>query len=400
MQAALQVEYFPDVWFKDFRFWTNVALLLSLSVIFTIQYVEHWRSRTPNGVVLFFWLFLLISFAVKLRSLISQEMHINHLAYFVTFTVSLGLALLEFVLEWLVPKKLSAYDTLGSEDECPYEHATVFSVLAFSWMTPMMRYGYKHFLTQDDLWNLRKRDATESTVAAFNEAWDKELKKKKPSLWMTMARGFSGPYFRAACFKTLSDILAFVQPQLLRLLISFVKSYSTDNPQPIIRGAAIAISMFAVSVSQTCCLHQYFQRAFETGMRIKSALTAAIYTKSMKLSNEGRAAKSTGDIVNLMAVDTMRLQDLTQYGQQLWSAPFQIVLCMVSLYNLVGLSMFAGVGMMVIMVPINGLIAKIMKTLQKKQMKTKDSRTRLMTEILNNMKSIKLYAWTQAFMAS
>lgn len=325
-------------------------------------------------------------------------MHINHLAYFVTFTVSLGLALLEFVLEWLVPKKLSAYDTLGSEDECPYEHATVFSVLAFSWMTPMMRYGYKHFLTQDDLWNLRKRDATESTVAAFNEAWDKELKKKKPSLWMTMARGFSGPYFRAACFKTLSDILAFVQPQLLRLLISFVKSYSTDNPQPIIRGAAIAISMFAVSVSQTCCLHQYFQRAFETGMRIKSALTAAIYTKSMKLSNEGRAAKSTGDIVNLMAVDTMRLQDLTQYGQQLWSAPFQIVLCMVSLYNLVGLSMFAGVGMMVIMVPINGLIAKIMKTLQKKQMKTKDSRTRLMTEILNNMKSIKLYAWTQAFM--
>ena len=39
-----------------------------------------------------------------------------------------------------------------------------------------------------------------------------------------------------------------------------------------------------------------------------------------------------------------------------------------------------------------------MKTLQKKQMKTKDSRTRLMTEILNNMKSIKLYAWTTAFM--
>jgi ABC-type multidrug transport system fused ATPase/permease subunit len=39
-----------------------------------------------------------------------------------------------------------------------------------------------------------------------------------------------------------------------------------------------------------------------------------------------------------------------------------------------------------------------MKTLQKEQMGNKDSRTRLMTEILNNMKSIKLYAWTTAFM--
>ena len=39
-----------------------------------------------------------------------------------------------------------------------------------------------------------------------------------------------------------------------------------------------------------------------------------------------------------------------------------------------------------------------MKKLQLSQMKYKDSRARLMTEILNNMKSIKLYAWGSAFM--
>lgn len=39
-----------------------------------------------------------------------------------------------------------------------------------------------------------------------------------------------------------------------------------------------------------------------------------------------------------------------------------------------------------------------MKTLQKRQMKNKDSRTRLIAEIINNMKSIKLYAWGSAFM--
>jgi ABC-type transport system involved in cytochrome bd biosynthesis fused ATPase/permease subunit len=60
--------------------------------------------------------------------------------------------------------------------------------------------------------------------------------------------------------------------------------------------------------------------------------------------------------------------------------------------------MFAGVGAMIFMIPINGVVARLMKTLQKRQMKNKDSRTRLIAEIINNMKSIKLYAWGSAFM--
>jgi len=52
---------------------------------------------------------------------------------------------------------------------------------------------------------------------------------------------------------------------------------------------------------------------------------------------------------------------------------------------------------MFVMIPVNGVLARWMKTLQKEQMKNKDSRTKLISEILNNMKSIKLYAWTTAF---
>lgn len=399
-QAAFQIERFDGVWFKDIRFWTTVANLLSLVVIGSIQYMEHWRLRYPHGVVLIYWLFSLIIYGIKLRSLVSQQLFKAHVAYFSVFTASVALAFAELILEWLVPKKVSAYDALGDEDECPLEYADIFSKLTFSWMTPMMKYGYKEYLTQDDLWNLRRSDTTRATTNTFDEEWEYQLeKKKKPSLWMAMINSFGGPYLVGAIIKTVSDCLAFVQPQLLRFLISFVDSYRPGRePQPPIQGAAIALAMFAVSVSQTACLHQYFQRSFETGMRVKAALTAAIYAKSMKLSNEGRASKSTGDIVNHMAVDTQRLQDLAQFGQQLWSAPLQITLCMISLYQLVGVSMFAGVGVMVLMIPINGVIARISKTLQKRQMKNKDARTRLMTEILNNMKSIKLYAWTTAFM--
>ena len=367
---------------------------MSLIVIFGVQYLEHRRSRTPNAVVLFYWLFFLIAFAVKLRSLISQEVHQARPPYFIIFCITVGLALLEFILEWLVSKPPSAYQALDEQRECPVEYADVFSRLTFAWMTPLMKYGHKEYLTEEDLWTLRPDDQAKTTGSEFGHAWAAQLEKKRPSLWLALFRAFGLPYLGGGIFKSVSDILAFVQPQLLRLLISFIDSYRTDSPQPVVYGAAIALSMFAVSAVQTVCLHQYFQRAFETGMRVKSSLATAIYAKSLRLSNEGRATQSTGDIVNYMAIDTERLQDLSQYGQQLWSAPLQIVLCMASLYQLVGASMLAGVAAMLLTMPLNGVVANMMKSLQKQQMTNKDARSRLMAEILNNIKSTALSATT------
>ncbi|KAK3375086.1 ABC transporter type 1, transmembrane domain-containing protein [Podospora didyma] len=400
VQLAIQIINYPGIWFGDFRVYTTIATILSLFVIFAIQWLEHSRLRNANGVVLFYWLFLLIALAVKFRSLISQQIFAKNQPYFITYCVGFGLSIVEFIFEWLWPKKSDAYSALVEDGECPVEYATVFSLLTFSWMTPLMKYGYSQFLTEEDLWGLAKKDTTKSTGGTFQESWTYELEHRKhPSLWVAMFRSFGSPYMLAAVFKIVNDLAQFSQPQLLRLLITFVDSYRDgQEPQPVVKGAAIALAMFAVAFLQTTMIHQYFQLTFVTGMRIKGGLTSAIYRKALKLSNEGRSTKTTGDIVNYMAVDAQRLQDLTQFAQQLWSAPFQIIICMVSLYQLVGWSMLSGIAVMIVMIPINGFIARFMKNLQKQQMKNKDARSRLIAEIINNMKSIKLYAWGAAFM--
>ncbi|CZR41093.1 uncharacterized protein FPRO_10682 [Fusarium proliferatum ET1] len=401
-QLVVQIVYMPHIWYGDFRVLTTFLTILSLFVVFAIQWIEHSRIRYPSGVALFYWLFLLISFGVKLRSLISQQIYDSNLPYFVIYCVGVGLSLVEFLVEWLWPRtsRPSGYEAIEEEEECPVEYANAFSQLAFSWMTPMMQYGYKVYLTEEDLWALAKDDQTKNTGSRFDQAWQYELEHhKSPSLWRVLFKAYGGPYCAAAIFKVANDVAQYIQPQLLRLLISFVKSYEEGNtPQPIVKGAAIALAMFACAVLQTTMVHQYFQLAFVTGMRIKGGLSSAIYRKSLRLSSEGRASKSTGDIVNYMAVDGQRLQDLTQFAQQIWSAPFQIIICMVSLYNLLGWSMMAGVAVMIIMMPIQGFVARIMKNMQKEQMKNKDARSRLINEIINNMKSIKLYAWGSAFM--
>ncbi|KAI2637307.1 metal resistance protein YCF1 [Xylaria nigripes] len=402
VQLVIQIFSFPGIWYGDFRFLTTLVTILSLGIVFAVQWLEHDRSRNANGVVLFYWLLLLIAYTLKLRSLVSQQLYEKNLPYFISYTVGFGLSVLEFLLEWLWPKRDSAYEALIDDEgvECPVAYATIFSRLTFSWMTPMMKFGYKQYLTEEDLWGLSRDATTQTTGDRFEQAWQYELAhRKKPNLWIALFKAYGSPYLGATVYKIINDLSAFTQPQLLRYLISFVGSYEHGKePQPPIKGAAIALAMFLVATLQTIMIHQYFQLAFVTGMHIKSGLTAAIYKKSLKLSNEGRSSKTTGDIVNYMAVDAQRLQDLTQFAQQAWSAPFQIAICMISLYQLVGWSMLSGVGVMLIMIPVNGFIARFMKRLQKHQMNNKDARSRLIAEIVNNMKSIKLYAWSTAFM--
>ena len=50
------------------------------------------------------------------------------------------------------------------------------------------------------------------------------------------------------------------------------------------------------------------------------------------------------------------------------------------------------------MIPLNAVIARTQKRLQKTQMKYKDERSRLINEILNNIKSLKLYGWEQPYL--
>lgn len=52
--------------------------------------------------------------------------------------------------------------------------------------------------------------------------------------------------------------------------------------------------------------------------------------------------------------------------------------------------MFAGLGVMILLIPINGVLANTTKKLQLKQMKYKDKRVKMMNEILSGMKVLKI----------
>ncbi len=98
-----------------------------------------------------------------------------------------------------------------------------------------------------------------------------------------------------------------------------------------------------------------------------------------------------------MSVDSQRIIDFFFTFNFIWSAPLQIVIALILLWQQLGIATLAGMIFMIILVPFNGYLTTRMRNIQILIMKEKDKRVKLMNEILNGIKVLKLYAWENSF---
>ena len=87
-----------------------------------------------------------------------------------------------------------------------------------------------------------------------------------------------------------------------------------------------------------------------------------------------------------MSVDAQRFMDLMPYVQVVWSGPYQIIMSLIFLYYVVGPSIFAGFFLMIVMMPVSAVLASVSRKFQAKMMGNKDSRIKLVNEVLNGIK--------------
>ncbi|KAK7486144.1 hypothetical protein BaRGS_00022610, partial [Batillaria attramentaria] len=213
------------------------------------------------------------------------------------------------------------------------------------------------------------------------------------SLMHVMIRTYCGDVLLSYVCKLCSDVLQYLGPVLLSLLITYTQA--TEDREW--KGYVIAVGMLVVSWSQTVFYHQHYHVAMTTGMRMKTALMAAIYKKALRLSTEGQQAGTVGEVVNMMAVDCQRVQDMMSYTWMVWSIPLQVMLAVYLLWDTLGVSVLAGVGLLVLLVPVNGYLAFRQQKLQKANLHWKDKRIKIMNEIISGIKVLKLYAWETSF---
>uniref|UniRef100_A0A8D2LCP5 ATP binding cassette subfamily C member 3 n=1 Tax=Varanus komodoensis TaxID=61221 RepID=A0A8D2LCP5_VARKO len=413
-----------------------VGITMALAMLL-IQY-ERLHGVQSSGVLLIFWFLCVLCAVGPLRSKIigtfAQVRESAKVDRFrnTTFYIYFALILIELILHCLQEKPPFFSPVNLDPNPCPELTSSFLSRITFWWFTSMAIQGYKKPLEDKDLWSLNADDKSEVVVQRLQKEWDKQThairkqpyskvsytkssshvtnhtgddpeetevllsdntKQKEPSFLKALIRSF-GPYFLiGSFFKLIQDLLSFVNPQLLSMLIGFIKNKSA----PLWWGYLIATLMFFCAVLQTIILHQHFQYCFVTGMRLRTGIVGMIYRKSLVITNTAKRSSTVGEIVNLMSVDAQRFMDLTTFLNMLWSAPLQICLALYFLWQALGPSVLAGVAVMVLLIPFNAVIAMKTRAFQVEQMRYKDARIKLMNEILSGIKVLKLYAWEPSF---
>ncbi|CAB3400919.1 unnamed protein product [Caenorhabditis bovis] len=385
-------DYSNVVLFGDFFQYIGYCLALTLTI------ACRNRGIVTSGVLYLYWLLVVLCGAPEFRYVVS-DLAQSHL-----FMFSWILACLQLFFSSFVDTPSAGY--IG-KNSCPELNSSFLNQLTFNWFTGLAILGNRKPLEREDLWDLNERDKARNLIPSFmanlkpevdgymrkiRQNREHAIPKNYPSILLPIFKTYKYTFFAGAAYKLIFDLMQFIAPELLRQLISFIQ----DRNQPMWVGIAIAATMFISSIVQTMFLHQYFHEMFRLGMNIRSVLTSAVYSKTLNLSNDAKKGKSTGSIVNLMSVDIQRIQDMTTFVMLLWSAPLQVLLSLYFLWKLLGVSVLAGFVILLLMVPFNSWISVQMRNCQMEQMKYKDERIKMMSEILNGMKVLKLYAWEKS----
>ncbi|XP_024127592.1 multidrug resistance-associated protein 1 isoform X3 [Oryzias melastigma] len=412
--------------------------LLGLTMLLATLIVQYERMKgvQSSGVMLIFWLLALLCATVTFRSKILQaqdQPESVSVWRYTTFYIYYTLLLLALILSGLSDQMPLFSQAVKDSNPCPEPGASFLSRITFWWISGMMVSGYKRPLEEKDLWSLNPEDQSHCVVPQLLRRWSAEChkvkrtegkmvyspkqpprgeskedraveeseilivktpkKSREASLLWALCLTFA-PYFLVSClYKFIQDILMFAGPEILRLLIKFVN----DPDAPPWQGYFYTALLFVCTCVQSLILQRYFHVCFVSGMRLRTAVIGAVYRKALVISSAARRTSTVGEIVNLMSVDAQRFMDLVTYINMIWSAPLQVVLALYFLWENLGPSVLAGVAVMILMVPVNAVIAMKTKTYQVAQMKNKDSRIKLMNEMLNGIKVLKLYAWEMAF---
>jgi ATP-binding cassette, subfamily C (CFTR/MRP), member 1 len=132
-------------------------------------------------------------------------------------------------------------------------------------------------------------------------------------------------------------------------------------------------------------------------MHAQTVLNTIIHRKSLRLSNTARRATSVGHCMTLMASDSQKLPDAALIVHTLWTSPLYIAVAMYFLIKLVGVAAVYGIAFLLCTLLLHGYIAVKQVNIQRTQISKTDARVKLVNEILQSIKIIKLCAWEVPF---
>lgn len=286
----------------------------------------------------------------------------------------------------------------------------------------------------------------------FRASFETRVKKgeKYPVLWALHETFFFEFWLGGFC-QLGASIFQVISPFTLRYLIQFAQdaynaSQRGEPPPSLGPGIGLVIGVTVMQILQSTGVNHFIYRGMMIGGQVRAVLISVIFEKSMVISGRARAGgEKTGDtpaeedagdkekgketkskkkkkgkegdkvpskagvkddgvgwsngkIVNLMSVDTYRVDQASALFHMIWTAPIVCLITLVLLLINLTYSALAGFALLVIGLPA---LTRAIRSLFKRRAainKITDQRVGLTQEILSSVRFVKFFGWESAFL--
>jgi ABC-type multidrug transport system fused ATPase/permease subunit len=248
----------------------------------------------------------------------------------------------------------------------------------------------------------------DASYALFEKHWLEELKvegsaTRKPSLRRALWQSFRYELLKAAGLKLVWGFcmllaLAFFVRELLRAI-----NRRSTGKGPLVGGAEVYSAQdtawwlcsffFVCNVIMSICMQQMQLLSVRLGLRIKAALSTAVYRKLLVYDRH----QSDIDVVSLVSTDCQKVCDACASVQFLWSGIVEAFAIMGVLVGFAGVSALPGCAIMFLLLPLQYYIGIKITRVRAKVVEASETRVMLMDEVLRAIKLVKMYAWERKF---
>uniref|UniRef100_A0A8K9V8Y1 ATP-binding cassette, sub-family C (CFTR/MRP), member 9 n=1 Tax=Oncorhynchus mykiss TaxID=8022 RepID=A0A8K9V8Y1_ONCMY len=281
----------------------------------------------------------------------------------------------------------------------------LLSKATYWWMNPLIIGAHKRPIELKKIGKLPIAMRALTNYLKLKDAYEDQ--RKAPSIWRSMYRAFGRPILLSSTFRYLADLLGFAGPlciygiveHLNKKPVPYFEVYFMSSNELLQNTSVLAVLLFLALVLQRTFLQASYYVTIETGINLRGALLAMIYNKILRLStsNMSMGEMTLGQINNLVAIETNQLMWFLFLCPNLWAMPVQIVMGVILLYYLLGTSALIGASVIVLLAPVQYLIATKLADTQKSTLDQSTERLKKTTEILKGIKLLKLYAWENIF---
>ncbi|XP_011149879.1 ATP-binding cassette sub-family C member Sur [Harpegnathos saltator] len=373
----------------------------------------------------------------KLYHLHRFSLTIEHVRFTTTAAVAFCcgfMAIIDAGSLYRMIKKSRRYTVRKSNNRrTSYRHSVspFLSKITFHWVTDLLWRGYRTPLELHDLGDLPKEETMKRQFERFRSIYEIEklrCRGRKLSLWKCLWKRIWMVFAAGGLLKLLGDATTLVSPMMISKIIDYVSdrqnSISDKNllwkrtmtfSEISQNGYFLGIVVFLAIILQSTLSQAYTHIVYVTGIRLRTALQALIYDKALRLpswsiseeekpSNKDKEqhspsqAADIGTLTNLMAEDAYNVMSFFWIGHYVWAIPLKITAIIFLLYLKLGVSaIFGAICCILIVTPMQLILGKRMSANFRRITEESDARLRLVNEILQGIRLIKLRAWENIF---